>query len=191
LYHLFHFSPIFFTGIIRVFEIIIIIIYILKKEGHCRSVGCGISQLKTGLKYGLVWSFLFGIIVFSIFYIYILFFKINLFNMIRMPIPDSLMNQIGNFFIGCMIGPFAEEIVFRGVIYGFFRKWGIIIACCLSTLIFVFLHLNAPVIPLTQIVGGILFAVSYEHTKILYTPVTIHILGNSCMLFLSYLKVNL
>lgn len=108
-----------------------------------------------------------------------------------MPLPDTFTNQVCQFLVGCIIGPFAEELVFRGVIYGFFRKWGIIIACCFSTLIFVFLHLNAPVIPLTQIIGGILFAVSYEHTKMLTTPITIHILGNSCMLFLSYFQINL
>jgi len=110
--------------------------------------------------------------------------------MVQMPIQGTVFDQSIYFIVGCVIGPFAEELVFRGVCYRFFRQWGIMVACIGSTMIFVLLHNHAPVIPITQIIGGLVFAFSYEYTKMLATPLTIHILGNSCMALLSYLPIK-
>ena len=182
-------SPILLTGIVRLIESIIILVYIYR-QNQCEVIGFHKKDLLPGLYYGCLWSLGFGIVVFSIFFICACFFKINLFRMVQMPIQDTVFDQSIYFIVGCMIGPFAEELVFRGVFYRFFRQWGIFVACCCSTMIFVLLHNHAPVIPITQIIGGLVFAFSYEHTKMLVTPLTIHILGNSCMALLSYLPIN-
>jgi hypothetical protein len=182
-------SPILLTGLVRLSESIIILYYIFKQETF-RVIGLSKGQFLSGLYYGCIWSLCFAVIVFSIFFFFGYCYQINLFRMVQMPIQGSVYNQSLYIVVGCIIGPFAEELVFRGVIYRFFRQWGITIACCLSTIIFVLLHNHAPVIPVTQIIGGLVFAFSYESTKMLATPLTIHILGNSCMAILSYLPIN-
>jgi len=48
----------------------------------------------------------------------------------------------------------------------------------LSTLFFVLSHPARHTIPVTQLIGGILFAVAYEMEKNLLVPITIHVLGN-------------
>jgi hypothetical protein len=182
-------SPILLTGIVRLSESIIILFFIYK-QNNFDIIGCNKKNILPGLYYGCLWSLGFGIVVFSIFFMCAYLFRINLFRMVQMPIPDTIFDQSIYIFVGCIIGPFAEELVFRGVFYRFFRQWGIIVACCGSTMIFVLLHNHAPVIPITQIIGGLVFAFSYEHTKMLVTPLTIHVLGNSCMALLSYLPIN-
>jgi hypothetical protein len=59
----------------------------------------------------------------------------------------------------------AEEIFFRGLIYGYLRRWGFWPALALSTLIFTLLHTGAAGILLPQIVGGLVFAAAYEIEK--------------------------
>ena len=41
-------------------------------------------------------------------------------------------------------------------------------------------------LPLTQIVGGIVFAIAYEKEKNLMVPVTIHCLGNLAIFSLTF-----
>jgi len=48
----------------------------------------------------------------------------------------------------------------------------------LSTLIFVLIHPAGRHIPITQAIGGVLFALSYEIEKSLVPPMVIHMLGN-------------
>ena len=83
-----------------------------------------------------------------------------------------------------IIGPVAEEIFFRGILYGFLRHLGMIPAIFLSTLPFILLHAAAG---LTQAVGGILFAMAYETEKKLMVPITIHVLGNLAIFAVSAL----
>jgi hypothetical protein len=90
---------------------------------------------------------------------------------------------------GALIGPVAEEIFFRGILYGFFRRWGIPAAVLLSTLLFILPHYHASglAVPITQLIGGILFAIAYEIEKNLLVPITIHSLGNLAIFTLSLL----
>jgi membrane protease YdiL (CAAX protease family) len=52
-----------------------------------------------------------------------------------------------------------------------------------STAVFAAFHL--PGIPVTQIVGGIVFAVAYHTGKSLMVPIVIHVLGNLAIFSLS------
>jgi membrane protease YdiL (CAAX protease family) len=88
--------------------------------------------------------------------------------------------------IGGILAPIAEEVFFRGVLYGFFRRWGLIPAVIVSTLLFVLVHPLGQSIPVIQIVGGILFAVAYEVEGNLVAPITIHTLGNCTLFTISY-----
>ena len=89
--------------------------------------------------------------------------------------------------VGGIVGPLAEEVFFRGLIYGFLRRWGAVVAVTVSTLIFVLAHPSAfSGIPFTQAVGGILFAMAYEKEQNLVAPITIHGLGNLAIFALSW-----
>jgi hypothetical protein len=44
-------------------------------------------------------------------------------------------------------------------------------------------------LPITQLIGGILFAVAYEIEKNLLVPITIHCLGNLAIFILSLLII--
>ena len=61
-------------------------------------------------------------------------------------------------------------------------------ALVLSTLIFVFSHASRHTIPVTQVIGGILFAVAYEREKNLLVPIMIHVLGNLAIFTLSLIS---
>jgi len=90
--------------------------------------------------------------------------------------------------IGGVIGPVAEEIFFRGILYGFFRRWGVYAAVALSTSLFVLPHLTGDSLPFTQIVGGIVFAAAYERENNLMVPITIHCLGNLAIFSIPFLS---
>ena len=79
--------------------------------------------------------------------------------------------------MGGLISPLTEEIFFRGLIYGFFLRWGWPLALALSTLSFVAAHLPAEVW-LPQLVGGLVFALAYRVSGSLAAPAVIHVLGN-------------
>ncbi|MCG7851784.1 MAG: CPBP family intramembrane metalloprotease [Methanosarcinaceae archaeon] len=67
--------------------------------------------------------------------------------------------------VGAGVAPIAEEIYFRGLVYGYLRRWGSVAAILGSTLLFVAVHPDLQNIPFPQIIGGLLFAISYEVEK--------------------------
>jgi membrane protease YdiL (CAAX protease family) len=87
--------------------------------------------------------------------------------------------------VGGVVSPIAEEVFFRGILYGFLRRWGVLVAVVGSTVIFVLAHPIISGIRLTQIVGGLVFAVAYEVEGNLMVPITIHALGNLAIFSLS------
>jgi membrane protease YdiL (CAAX protease family) len=80
------------------------------------------------------------------------------------------------FFIGCLIGPFVEELFFRGLLYAWMRqRLGASICIILTSLLFAGLHGNISVI---QLAGGILFASIYEWRRNIWAPFVVHSLAN-------------
>ena len=65
---------------------------------------------------------------------------INPLKFIRMRLPSEPEKLAIFFLVGGLIGPVAEEVAFRGVVYGFLRRWGKCFALFGSTAIFVLLH---------------------------------------------------
>ncbi|MBF0241107.1 MAG: CPBP family intramembrane metalloprotease [Desulfamplus sp.] len=92
-------------------------------------------------------------------------------------------------FAGCIVSPVAEELFFRGFLYHFLRRYGVFVAIFISTSIFGLSHISetTPSIPIVPLIGGILFAASYEYSKSLVTPIIIHTLGNSAIFAISLL----
>ncbi|MCK4534671.1 MAG: CPBP family intramembrane metalloprotease, partial [Syntrophobacterales bacterium] len=163
-------------GVARLLETIFIVLTVLILEGGTFSIGLSISGVTFGLKRGVIWSAGFGIIV--LFVSVVLFaFGINPIALVHTRLPAGQGELALFFLVGGIVSPVAEEVFFRGVIYGFFRRWGVFVAITLSTLAFVLVHPAGAGIPLPQITGGVLFAVAYEKERNLLVPITIHILG--------------
>jgi hypothetical protein len=166
-------------GLARLAEIILLLIIVKNHQHSMASIGLTASHMVNGFKRGLIWALSFGVaagIVLLI--IHLLGIKIS--GLFRMQLPSDGKRLVTFLLVGVLIGPIAEEIFFRGILYGFFRKWGVPTAILLSTLFFVLSHtqISGSIIPVTQLIGGILFAISYEVEKNLLVPITVHCLGN-------------
>lgn len=171
------YSSILLLGAARLFEAVLIVLIVLIRERGLSSIGLAPSGMFFGLKRGLVWSAGFGIIVLLVFAA-LFAAGINPIALIHTRLPAGQSEVIFFFLIGGVILPVAEEIFFRGIIYRFFRRWGVFAAVALSTLAFILAHPAGSGFPLPQITGGILFAVAYEKEGNLIVPITIHTLGN-------------
>lgn len=178
--------PIVILGAARLFETSLMIMIFFVWGKGMSSVGLAPSKMIHGLKKGLIWSVCFGIITSLVFAVLYTVGQ-NPLTLIETRLPSNHSEIILFFLIGGFIAPITEEIFFRGILYGFFRRWGVLVALILSTLLFMLVHPIGSRIPLPQVVGGIVFAVSYEMTRSLLTPITIHILGNTAIFTLSML----
>jgi hypothetical protein len=178
--------PIVILGAARLFETSLMIMIFFVWGKGMSSVGLAPSKMIHGLKKGLIWSACFGIIT-SLAFAVLYTVGQNPLTLIETRLPSNHSEIILFFLIGGFIAPITEEIFFRGILYGFFRRWGVLVALILSMLLFVRVHPIGFRIPLPQVVGGIVFAVSYEMTGSLLTPITIHILGNTAIFTLSML----
>jgi membrane protease YdiL (CAAX protease family) len=137
-----------------------------------------------GIKKGLVWSACCGVaaaLVFALLYA----MRISPLTLIRTSLPAGRLGLVVFFLVGGLIAPVAEEVFFRGIVYGFLRKWGAMLAIIGSTVVFAGAHAFLTPVPLIQIMGGILFAIAYEVEGNLLVPVVIHILGNTTIFSLS------
>lgn len=180
-----HPNPMLVIGVVRILEIITIFITVIIWGNGLPSIGLDRS-ITEGLKKGLLWSAIFGLIAGFIFLI-LHFAGINTSTLIHTQLPENRNDLFLFLGIGCIIGPVAEELFFRGVLYGFFRRWGISAALCITTIIFIFAHHNTGTIPVTQAIGGIVFAVAYEIEESLLVPIIIHILGNTAIFLLPFI----
>jgi len=168
-------------GGIRIGELILLVLIVVIWGKGLSSIGIAKNQLLPGVKKGLLWSFGFGLAVLITAGI-LLACGINPLPLIYTRLPKQFFDLIVFFIVAGLIGPVAEEVFFRGILYGFLRRWGIAAALLLTTVIFVFLHSSGSVI---QAAGGVLFAVSYEIERKLMTPIIIHVLGNMAIFSLS------
>ena len=94
------------------------------------------------------------------------------------------MGFVASFIAVAIIAPFAEELVFRGFIYGGLRsRFGVVVATMSSTLFFTALHFSiAQFIPL--FVLGLFLAWLYEKTGSLYPGIILHATNNAISLLL-------
>ncbi len=173
-------------GLTRLLEIGVILLIVSVHGNGIHSIGLEASQISSGIKRGIIWSAGFGVIVFSAF-LFLFLFEIDPLALIRAPLPSRRMEILIFFAVGGIIAPIGEETFFRGILYGFFRRWGFSMAIVLSTFLFVMPHLESSGLPITQIIGGVLFAVAYEVEESLIVPIMIHSFGNMAIFIISLL----
>ena len=173
-------------GLVRLLEAAVMALFVVFYGNGLPSIGLERSRLSFGLKKGLIWSAGFGVVA-ALALTVSFFMGIKTLAFIKVNLPKNATEVALFFAVGGIIGPVAEEIFFRGILYGFLRRWGVAVAVILSSFLFVLPHTRSHAIPLTQAVGGILFAVAYEVEGCLVVPITIHVLGNLALFTLSLL----
>ena len=170
-------------GIIRTMETLCLLFIARRFEKNLTAIGLSRAKMLPGLTRGLIWSVCFGIaaaVLFSVLFAA----GINPLKLVHTPLPSAPRQIFIFFLVGGVIGPVSEEIFFRGIIFGFFTRWGVYAAILISTVLFILPHGRH--LPLTQMVGGIVFAIAYEREKNLMVPVTIHCLGNLAIFSLTF-----
>lgn len=180
--------PFIILGTGRIVETALIIAIVMRMGKGVASIGLNPSELTAGFRKGVIWSVGFGIVA-GVSFVIASFFGFDPLDMIMVQVPANVGVMVMYVIISVFIGPVAEEVFFRGIIYGFFRRWGIIAALVASSLLFILAHSVIRGVPIPQIVGGIVFALAYEIEGSLVVPITIHILGNMAMLIVSLLFV--
>lgn len=173
-------------GAIRLTEAASIIILVRQLEFSATPIGFPVNQFGLGFKKGMIWSVGFGCASGIVFWA-LSFWGQHPLQMIQVQFPPGAFATGLFFLVGGVISPIAEEVVFRGVIYSFFREWGIAPALLISSFLFVSLHSTGAALPVPQIVGAFLFAIAFEVEKNLMVPITVHILGNLSIFSLSLL----
>jgi membrane protease YdiL (CAAX protease family) len=179
-------NPMILLGVIRLLEIALLVLAAVIYGNGLSSVGLAQSSIFPGFARGVLWSAGFGMSA-LVAHLILYAIGINGMTLIHANLPRN-PGAIGLLFlVGGVVGPAAEEIFFRGTLYGFFRRWGVFVALTMSTLVFVVAHPGFPHIPVTQVVGGIVFAMAYEIEGSLMAPLTIHVLGNMAIFTLSWI----
>jgi membrane protease YdiL (CAAX protease family) len=171
-------------GVARLAEITFIFLIVSHWGNGLVSLGLGKTTLGTGFKKGLIWSAGFGLLA-LLGFIIMSMAGLSLLSLIKTDVPPWPWEAALYFLAGGLLAPVAEEVFFRGLIYGFLRRWGIIIACIVSVTPFVLLHSTGGSLPIPQIVGGIIFALAYELEDNLMVPILIHASGNLAIFGLS------
>jgi len=170
-------------AVTRVLQMIVLIRLAAIQSDGLQCIGLDQQRLKNGFITGLLWSagFAAAVVVAAI---GLAVAGIDPLALIRAPLPVPY-GQRGLFLVvGGVLGPAAEELVFRGIVFGYLRRWGLPAAVVGSTALFAFIH-QGPGIPVTQIVGGLVFALAYHKSGSLVAPMMIHTLGNLAIFSLS------
>lgn len=174
-------------GVSRFLEGVLMIVLLFFGKQGLSAVGLTKRSAVSGLWRGVLWSAGFGGIVLLVFgALAAMGFDPLLF--IKTPLPFDMGRLILFLLVGGVVSPITEELFFRGVLYGFMRRWGVTGAVVLSSLLFVCAHHIALTrfswIPL---MGGVVFALAYEMEQNLLVPITLHVSGNMAIFVLSAL----
>ena len=173
------------SAVSRFLEGVLIIMILFFEKPGLRAAGLSKSSAVSGLGRGFLWSAGFGGIALLAFGS-LAVMGIDPLRFIKTPLPFNTGGMILFFLVGGVVSPITEELFFRGVLYGFIRRWGVIPAVVFSSLAFVWAHPNAfSRFSWIQLTGGLLFASAYETEKNLMVPITLHMLGNMAIFTLS------
>jgi membrane protease YdiL (CAAX protease family) len=171
-------------GVTRVLETGIIVSCTLYWGKGLPSIGLGRARIAHGVRRGLIWSAGFALVVAlasAVLYVA----GIDPLVLLKVRLPGRLSQILLFLLVGGIVGPIAEELFFRGILYGFLRRWGVVVAVVVSTGVFVLGHPISQGFPVPQALGGIVFALAYEIEGSLMTPIVIHVLGNLALYTLS------
>jgi membrane protease YdiL (CAAX protease family) len=100
-------------------------------------------------------------------------------------IKQEVNNPILFFIVGCIIGPFVEELFFRGLIQSLARQYiPAFAAIAVSSLFFASMHGSLSVV---QLAGGIMFGIIYEWRGSIWAGYIFHMAANAGIWLYPYL----
>jgi len=172
------------TGVARLADVSALLFLARRMQFSLSPVGLTRSKFGAGLIRGIAWSFAFAALT-ALGFAGCYLAGINPFDLLKAPLPQKPVDVLIFFLVGAGLAPIAEEIYFRGVLYGYLRRWGPVAAIIGSSLLFVAAHPNLNQLPIPQLVGGLVFATAYEVEKNLVVPIVIHAAGNFALFSLS------
>lgn len=172
-----------FTGSVRLLEGAFILWIVAAVGPGLAALGFSRSTAARGIGRGLLWSAAFGALAAAAGGL-LYWAGMPMPSAASMGLPQEWIAMVKFFLVAGLIGPVAEEIFFRGILFGFFRRWGLFLALTASTVLFAVVH-PFQNLPVTQVIGGILFALSYEKEGTLLAPITIHVTGNNALFLLA------
>jgi len=175
-------SPLKAAAAIRLTQILLLGVFLYLTPGGLRSAGLSRSAAGSGIKTGLLWSSGFGAIV-LLAGVFLFCLNIDFLSLVRCHLPNQSMALF--FLTGAIVSPIAEEVYFRGLLYPFLRQYGLLTAVLISSFVFALFHFQTDSLPVIQIIGGLVFALSFERSKSLLAPVIIHMLGNTALFSIS------
>ena len=174
------------TGAARVIDLAWIAWAVHRWGPGPRGLGVDRGRWGAGLSRGCLWSIAFGALA-AIAYGTLRLAGVDAVGLVVGGRPSRPADPVLLFLVGGLIAPAAEEAYFRGLVFGFLRRWGFAPALVLSTAVFAGLHSAGAGIPVTQLVGGLVFAAAYEKERSLIVPILIHTLGNLALFSLPYI----
>lgn len=103
--------------------------------------------------------------------------------------PDAFL-FVMNIIFTCILVPVIEEYVFRGVLFGYLRQYGLSFGIVASSLLFGVAH-SAPVQSVYAFTFGILSAFVYAVTGNIKTSIVLHASNNLVSVIMGYLQILL
>lgn len=170
-------------AVVRTLQTLVMLGLAVVHTGGLSVLGLERRALMPGIKTGLAWSAGFALLAGLLFLVGFMAGH-NPLPWVRAPLPAAASQRVLYFLVGGVVAPVAEEVFFRGVIFGYCRRWGLSAGVLISTVLFAAIHAGAA-IPITQIVGGLVFALAYHMGNSLAAPMVIHMLGNLAIFTLS------
>lgn len=90
----------------------------------------------------------------------------------------SAPELLGLFLIGALVVPLAEELLFRGVIFGGLRRYGLVPAVAVSAVLFGIGH-GPNVVGIAAIGLGVINALLYHYSRSIWPAVIAHVVNNA------------
>lgn len=169
--------------LLRLIQIAAVLAIVFFCEHGIKPLGLTGSAAIRGLARGMIWALAFGAI--ALCGMLVLFLAgIDPLPLLRTRLPETVPDRVSFFLAGGVMAPLAEELFFRGLVFGYLRRWGFIRALLMSTGIFVLAH-SFSGFPLVQLVGGVVFGLCYEKERSLWAPIVIHAAGNITLFTIS------
>jgi membrane protease YdiL (CAAX protease family) len=170
-------SSLAYTLVARLIQLAVILAFSLRL--------CGVLQVKPTreIGIGMAAAMIFGALVFLADILSRILIHGGLLRLLiaRQHVDNPLLF----FLTGCLVGPFVEELFFRGLLYSWMRqRSSMVISIMLTSALFASLH---GVLSPVQLIGGILFASIYEWRKNIWAPFVVHALANMGIWIVPYI----
>jgi membrane protease YdiL (CAAX protease family) len=99
------------------------------------------------------------------------------------PHPILLLAALQAFILIVILAPLTEELLFRAILYGWARRLGRVLGVIISGVAFGLAHIE-PIVVVSNTVLGLILASSYEGSRSIWIPMTIHFVNNAIVVLM-------